>query len=403
MSEDQALKRIVLTISVLSALSASLALMLSFNYGLSKVYIASAAFITLLFIGNILVAIFGTTFYSKLYYSVVTPFWYNVNIVLIGGGFGEGAAWMTNLAFAYVFFRGHKSKRPILLYIIFFFLFSIVYRDTFGPLIGFINLPYDGALTATVAAIWLMLIFEIYNREKEELIFDLQENNEELNRTAEELEQFTYSASHDLKTPLRNVSSFLDIIERKVHNKDYASLEEDVQFAKKGSTQMYSLVTEILEFTKVRNNLKEDYKEIELESVVQKVIIEMNKLYPSAEIVSLLAKNYTANEAHFYILFQNLILNGIKYNDNPKPKITIWDQNEDGLLKVYVKDNGIGISQEYHEQIFEFFKRLHNSSDYEGTGLGLGLCKKIVESYNGRISVSSTLGEGSTFFISLPR
>jgi len=102
------------------------------------------------------------------------------------------------------------------------------------------------------------------------------------------------------------------------------------------------------------------------------------------------------------VLFQNLIHNGLKYNEHPSPSVNIVSILTPTHLQITFTDNGIGIAEEYHEQIFSYFKRLHTNTDYEGTGLGLGLCKKIIDSYNGSIEVQSSLGKGSTFVVRLP-
>lgn len=391
-----------MVISGLSAIAGILAMFLAFRYEASTAYIICDLFVIVVFSLNFIMAKYASTLYSKLFYALITPFWYVAAIVILGTGFSEGAACVTNLGFIYVFFRKSKLKWPLIFYGAFLTCCAFVYVDTVGTIFPKVDMPFDSIITLLVASLWLILTFEIYRSENELLIEDLQKNNKQLNATTEELEQFTYSASHDLKTPLRNVSSFLDIIERKISNKDYDTVLEDVRFAKKGSKQMYSLVTDILEMTQVRNDLTNDYEKIDLRHVINKVCREVKNQYPSAIIDVNVNQQYTANESHFYILFQNLILNGVKYNESEEAQITIWNERLTDSVIIYVKDNGIGIADEFHEQIFDYFKRLHSNQLYEGTGLGLGLCKKIVESYNGKITVSSKVGEGSTFNVQLP-
>jgi len=114
--------------------------------------------------------------------------------------------------------------------------------------------------------------------------------------------------------------------------------------------------------------------------------------------------DYHCTQSEFTAIFQNIIQNAIKYNESEPPEVAIWAVQQNGSNKIFIKDNGIGIEEEYSEQIFEYFKRLHSAAEYEGTGLGLGLCKKILEGYDGEISVSNNAPElGSTFVISLPR
>jgi len=400
--EDDSIKRIIQFISFLAVGAGVIGVSVAIILNSSEVYALCAGMVVVIFGTNLIIATFGTARKSKLFYAFITPLWYVLAIVLVGPGFAEGAACMTNLGFVYIFFRNEKLKWPLLIYNALLTTVAFLFTDFFGSIYEVNELPLASTINLLTSSIWLFLIFQIYSNEKEFLINDLRTKNDQLNVTTGELEQFTYIASHDLKTPLRNVSSFLDIIEKKVKNKEYDELLEDVQFAKQGSRQMYSLVSEILEMTKVRHELNTGYENTVLHKVIEKVSIEALKLYPEAVIENRLSQNYMANEAHFYILFQNLVLNGIKYNTSKNPQIELWDKRQKNSLEIYIKDNGIGIEEEFHEQIFEFFKRLHSNFQYEGTGLGLGLCKKIVESYSGKISVYSKVGEGSTFRVSLP-
>ena len=109
-----------------------------------------------------------------------------------------------------------------------------------------------------------------------------------------------------------------------------------------------------------------------------------------------------AHKHAFTTIFQNLIENGIKYNESSKPRINIRTEEEKDKFIIAIQDNGIGIEEAYHEKIFQFFKRLHNQEKYQGTGIGLSLCKKIVRNYDGNITVSSEIGQGTTFKIILP-
>ena len=146
---------------------------------------------------------------------------------------------------------------------------------------------------------------------------------------------------------------------------------------------------------RTENNLEEI-----VEHVSRSLLNEFKE--ENAKIVSSGLPNYFCSASEMYLVFQNLIQNGLKYNQQSNPTVELWSEQNNGHLLVHIRDNGIGIDTEYHEQIFEFFKRLHSSADYEGTGLGLGLCKRIIEGYDGQISVQSALGQGSTFTISLP-
>lgn len=219
-----------------------------------------------------------------------------------------------------------------------------------------------------------------------------------------ELERFTYIASHDLKSPLRNIISFSSIVETSLKKGDTLSALQDLSYIQTSSKRMSYLIEDILELSKIKNGNKENRAWVDFNKIVEKSQYSLHQEIENkkAKIIYQNLPNYYCNETEFSLLFQNLIQNGIKYNENHTPQVEISVTQEDDALLLYFKDNGIGLDAQYHEQIFEYFKRLHNQTQYEGTGIGLGLCKKIVQNYDGKISVQSTPNQGSVFLIELP-
>jgi light-regulated signal transduction histidine kinase (bacteriophytochrome) len=176
-----------------------------------------------------------------------------------------------------------------------------------------------------------------------------------------------------------------------------------MQFVKSGAQQMNTLVQDILEISTLNNPDEKKKTKVDLNEVLTKVQANLTEEINSKNAVvnADVLPYYYCDEAEFLLLFQNMIQNGIKYNESKIPTIDISSQRTKKQLLISFKDNGIGIDNEYHSQIFQFFKRLHTSEKYQGTGLGLGLCKKIVNSYGGDIEVDSVSGKGSTFRIKL--
>ncbi|MFK7978438.1 MAG: ATP-binding protein [Saprospiraceae bacterium] len=234
----------------------------------------------------------------------------------------------------------------------------------------------------------------------------LQQYNQALKQKNTELERFVYIASHDLKTPLLNVICFLDLMQKHTdkHYQD-ADLQEYLAFATTGAKQMNHIIEDVLEFSQLNTEKFSPSVSVNLNEVVQKVcqslrvvIKEKNADFQIHDLPTILGIPSQMKQ-----LFQNLIENGIKYNNNERPTITIKSIIQKEHFQIIVTDNGIGINERYKESIFEMFKRLHTAREYEGTGIGLAICKKIMTQYRGEIQLESEEGKGSQFVLSFPK
>jgi light-regulated signal transduction histidine kinase (bacteriophytochrome) len=226
---------------------------------------------------------------------------------------------------------------------------------------------------------------------------------EELNRSNAELEQFAYVSSHDLQEPLRMISSYLQLLQRRYQGSLDEKADKYIYYAVDGASRMQVLINDLLEFSRVATRAREP-EFTDCEFILDHVLTDLN----------LFIKQNKATESHDPLpevmadptqlaqVFQNLIINGIKFRGEEAPKIHISAEIKASEWQFTVKDNGIGIDPQYSEKIFEVFKRLHKKEEYPGTGIGLAICKKIVERHGGRIWVKSELGKGSTFCFTLP-
>lgn len=234
---------------------------------------------------------------------------------------------------------------------------------------------------------------------------ELKEYAQQLENSNKELTEFAHIASHDLKAPLRSILSFAQLFERRNKDKFDETDREYFNYIKSNAAQSAKLIEDLLNYSKIDKNLGEPISVdinkclVVAEMNIQSLIREKNAVihYDNLPIL----RGHTSLITH---LFQNLINNGIKYNKNAQPTIHINVQkNEKDECVFSVSDNGIGIAPENHEKIFAMFRRLHAQTEYDGTGIGLSFCTRIVETYGGKIWLESEIGKGTTFYFTLPK
>ncbi len=234
---------------------------------------------------------------------------------------------------------------------------------------------------------------------------EIQLQNTKLATSNRELEQFAYIASHDLKEPLRNIGGFTSLLERRYINGADEDAKDFMRFISNSVTHMHTLLTDLLAYSRI--GMQED-RQMEFFSMNQ-VVGQVSSNYQTAikenqvKIIANGLPHIFANRIQMVQLFQNLIGNAIKFRSDHQPEIHIHCTQNTKEFTFSVKDNGIGMEQEYTDKIFVIFQRLHNRTKYEGTGIGLAICKKIVEQHHGRIWVESQSGKGSTFYFSIPK
>jgi PAS domain S-box-containing protein len=231
----------------------------------------------------------------------------------------------------------------------------------------------------------------------------LRQMVEELKRSNEELGQFAYIASHDLQEPLRMVASYTQLLSKRYKGQLDADADEFIAFAVDGASRMQQLIEDLLAFSRVAttgNPLLDTSSEFALEQALQNLrwaIKDSGALVTHDPLPTV-----QADEMQLVQLFQNLIGNAIKYQSPGVPRVHVSAVRDATRSWIFsVKDNGLGIDPQYFERIFGMFQRLHKRDEFSGTGVGLAICKKIVERHGGALSVESELGKGSTFSFAL--
>jgi PAS domain S-box-containing protein len=235
----------------------------------------------------------------------------------------------------------------------------------------------------------------------------IKERTQDLLRSNAELEQFAYIASHDLQTPLRHVSSYVQLLTskiRKTGNLD-AKSEKWIGYILTGTQQMKSLISDLLTYSRIgRVDIR--VEEIDLVNLLENVKDSLRETIhaSNAQLIYDELPIIFGVQSQIDQLFQNLIENALKFKKSDTlPVVTIGTEDQGEFWRFSVSDNGIGIDPKYSERIFMMFQRLHSSDEYKGTGIGLAICKKIVESHGGKIGVKSDLDQGATFYFTLPK
>ena len=246
-----------------------------------------------------------------------------------------------------------------------------------------------------------------YQKEYEQSLLNLTHKLEtftkELQISNKELEQFAYVASHDLQEPLRMITSYLSLLEKKYDSVFDSKAKQYIYFAVDGAKRMRKIILDLLEYSRIGKHedslINLDLNEILRDvCVLQRKIIEEKKAIITSEHLPIIM----GYRSPMIQLFQNLISNALKYSYSDfAPAISISAKDLGVEWEVSFKDNGIGIESEYFEKIFIIFQRLHNHEEYTGTGIGLAIVKKIIDNMDGSIRVESEVGKGSTFFITL--
>ena len=231
----------------------------------------------------------------------------------------------------------------------------------------------------------------------------LARQSAKLKQSNEDLSQFAYIASHDLQEPLRMIGSYVQLLQKRYQGKIDDQAHQYINFVVDGCMRMKQLIEGLLEYSRVESN-NDDIDDVNCNLIVNEVLhdLSIKVKETNADIMIDDLPSVTGIHEQIRIVFYNLINNALKYTDKSKPIVHIGSELCGDNVKFFIKDNGIGIKQQYQEKIFVIFKRLHSRSEYSGTGIGLSISKKIVERHGGEMTVTSSFGEGFVFYFALP-
>lgn len=233
---------------------------------------------------------------------------------------------------------------------------------------------------------------------------NLKETVRALERSNRELRQFAYVASHDLQEPLRNVTRYVELLSLRYRELLDEKALRYVEFAVEGAARIHALINDLIAFSEVGAQIRE-FRPVSMQTVTEEAIDNLREMIEQnrAEVTLDQLPEVMGDRSHLVQLMQNLLGNAIKFRKKElPPRVRVAVRQENGEWRFGIQDNGIGIESDYFDKIFVIFQRLHPRSEYPGTGIGLAICRKIVEWHGGKIWVESTVGEGSTFYFTIP-
>jgi len=239
--------------------------------------------------------------------------------------------------------------------------------------------------------------------ERKRMEKELFRKTADLVRSNQDLEQFAYIASHDLQEPLRTITRFVQLLQKRYHGKLDQDAEEFIDFIVGGTKRMQQLINDLLIYSRV-NTMKEPPRLMNSEDALKTAMQNLRYVLEEAKGTITYEKmpSIVADERQMTQLFQNIIGNALKFHGKDAPRIEVSAAMKENDWIFSVRDNGIGIDPKYEDRIFEIFQRLHAHEEYSGTGIGLAIAKKIVERHDGHIWVDSEPGVGSTFYFTIP-
>ncbi|MEM9719018.1 MAG: ATP-binding protein [Bacteroidota bacterium] len=261
------------------------------------------------------------------------------------------------------------------------------------------------ALLLAGSAIYLWQRYRNRNRLSQYLQEQVDLKTQDLKKANEELRVLNFVASHDLKEPINNIRNYIGLIHTKISSESKASLSFFFEIIDNSIGQIYTLVEDLAKYLSLANDEEVETSLIDLDQLTDEVFLSLDSYVQErkGELINAGLPELYSNSSLMRVILKNLVENGLKFNQASVPRVEVshWENPTNHLISV--SDNGIGVEKEFHTRIFENFKRLHNRSEYKGTGMGLAIVKLLVEKLGGSIRLESVVGEGSTFIFSLPK
>lgn len=375
---------------------------------------------------------FGSKSATQIYMTTITPTLFGLTLIMVGGYFSQALGIATMIFLTFIVFREKPVLRKwVIAYDILIFILPTIYITHYGPILGVMELQYDEIVVFIACLAWLSTTFEMYDEKKTRKYTDtleqknqtLKANQDKLTKTKamletqnkklsalnhelsvknKQIEEFTYIVTHDLKSPLSNISSIAEELQKLSENGEIKNPDSYLKHLAGNSYRMTKLVQGLMEYAEIGNS--EHMTEVDCNAIVKEVLEDLSEQIKKSKAkiqVDDLPK-IIGNEREIRMVFQNIIDNALKFrNEEEKPNLMINSEHRPGYYLFSIQDNGIGIPAEQKGNIFNAFQRLHNQNEYEGSGIGLYGCKRVIDIHRGRIWVESEEKKGSTFFFTI--
>lgn len=325
-----------------------------------------------------------------------------LGMIMFGPNQRSEGIFLAILLFAVLVLKTGKFKNLFLILMIVCY-FAVYYSTQYFDAVYAHKVTFGSNMVImAISLLCIIILSYVWNRhnlnvqnKNEELIQDVKNKNERL-------EKFIFLASHDLKTPLRTIVSFNELIKIDIAKQEYKDLDTYADLSVNAGKKMYKLIDDIVNYAKIGEH-DQSFEKVDLRLKLNEIKEELSVDFPNSKIINEVNGEIIGVEIQLHSLFKNLIENGLKYNESNRPTILISSKIVGKSLVIFIEDNGIGIPERQRTYVFGMFKRLHGDNTYEGTGVGLALCKQIIDLHKGKIAIQSAPNGGTIFQLAFRR
>lgn len=341
--------------------------------------------------------------YTKTYWTVLLPIMIFGLIITYGNEPHGELLLIIPVVNIFILFHNRLTRTLLTFFVVFLSAIALTHNNLYESPMANSTDSTDSLANFLITILCIGTIISIYTKALRKQLQISTTTVRALEDANADLEHFTYMASHNLKTPLRTIMGNIFLMQRMIPKTTSNAVQKYTQEIKTSANDMHVLINDIMEYAVFIQNEMTNIETIDIAELTDNITKSVNLSLGKTGVCTFHGQEkISTNRTLIKSILQNLIENGFKYNDSEIPTINIEAIKEQNAFLIKVTDNGIGINAEYFDKVFVMFKRLHHNSEYEGTGIGLAMCKRLLNKYNGKIWLASEVGKGSTFFVRIP-